>query len=465
MQRDHESVRTEYADRAMQRGDESEERLFGPVQQRPAFTNERLFEFLKFARERSPWQRSRLEGIDVSTVTSQDMSALPTMNKHDLHDNWDAIVTDPELTHAVANRHLAGLKDGFSFALGRYVVCATGGSTGFRSVIALDIEGFAAWLAVNLAHARSSRPPDLDLPDVPVQGRLTALNPVHISGATSAILQGGIMTMVTVPPSTPIADAVSILNEAQPDGLMSYGSMLHVMAIEARVGRLNIRPVLAANGGEPLLPETREIVRDAFGIGVRNVYGSTEAYFGESWRDSELIHLGDDTTVIELVDTDNQPVPPGTASTKMLVTNLSNRLQPLIRYEITDEVTEAIIDASSDDPALHPPGPWTGRWIHPPQGRNDDLFTYADTIVHPHVFRSQLAAVPAISEYQVTQTDDGAHIAAVATDVVDVPALREAITAELRRVGLTNPVIDVETVGEIERHPETGKLRRFIRLA
>ena len=63
------------------------------------------------------------------------------MNKHDLHDNWDAIVTDPELTHAVATRHLATLKDGFSFALGRYVVCATGGSTGFRSVIAIDVEG------------------------------------------------------------------------------------------------------------------------------------------------------------------------------------------------------------------------------------------------------------------------------------------------------------------------------------
>ena len=465
MQRDHESVRTEYAGRLMQRTEESEERLSWSVEQRQAFTNERLAEFLEFARERSPWHRKRLDGVDLSTVTAQDMSALPTMNKHDLHESWDAIITDPELTHAVATRHLATLKDGFSFALGRYVVCATGGSTGFRSVIAVDADAFAEWVGLNMAHARSSRPPDLDLPEVPVQGRLTALNPVHMSGATSAILQGGIATMVTVPPSTPIADAVSILNEAQPDVLMSYGSMLHLMAVEALAGRLNIQPVLAANGGEPLLPETREIVRDAFGIGVRNLYGSTEAYFGESWRDSELLHLGDDTTVIELVDTDNQLVPPGTASAKLLITNLSNRLQPLIRYEITDEVTEAIINLDSDDPALHPPGPWSGRWIHPPQGRNDDRFTYDDTIVHPHVFRSQLAAVPAISEYQVTQTVDGAHIAAVVTDRIDAATLRDAVAAELGRVGLTNPAIEVETVDAIERHAETGKLRRFIRLA
>lgn len=465
MKRDHKAVRMEYLNRLMQRAEESEDRLFWPVEQRQAFTNEQLTEFLEFARERSPWHRARLENVDLAAVSAQDMSALPTMNKHDLHDNWDAIVTDPELTHAVATRHLATVNDGFSFALGRYVVCATGGSTGFRSVIATDIEGFAGWIAVSSAQSRSSRPPDLDLPDVPVQGRLTALNPIHRSGAVSAITEGAMSTFVTVPPSAPIGDAVSILNEAQPHILAGYGSMLHLMAVEALAGRLNIQPVGAGTGGEPLLPETREVVREAFGIGVVNLYTSTEAHFGQSWYDSELLHLGDDTTVIELVDADNQPVPPGTRSAKLLITNLSNRLQPLIRYEISDEVTEAIIDADSDDPTLHPPGPWSGRWIHPPQGRNDDWFTYDDIVVHPHVFRNQLAAVPAISEYQVTQTVNGAHIAAVVTDLIDSAAISDAVKAELRRVGLTGPAIDVETVDAIERHPETGKLRRFIRLA
>jgi CBS domain-containing protein len=348
------------------------------------------------------------------------------------------------------------------------VRCRVHGPTvvaGLRSVIAMDAEGFASWGAVNAAHALSSRPPDLSLPAVPVQARLTAQNPMHISGAVSAIMKGAVAELVTVSPSTPINDAVAILNEAHPDAILGYGSMLHLVAAEAIAGRLRITPQLAVNAGEPLLPETRLAVAEAFGIDVRNAYGASEAYLGESWRGSELIHLSEDTTVIELVDSENQPVPPGTRSAKMLVTNLSNRLQPLIRYEITDEVTEAVIDSESSDPSKHPPGPWKGRWIHPPQGRSDDWFTYDGTAVHPHVFRSQLAAHSAVTEYQVTQTADGANIAVVANGSFDSGALSDAVAAELRSIGVDHATINVETLQRIERHPDSGKLRRFIRLS
>lgn len=450
--------RSDYVDRVIQRGGEAGERLFWSVERRQAFTNQRLAEFLEFARERSPWHRQRLEHIDLATVDTQDMSALPTMNKQQLHDKWDNIVTDPELTYDVAQRHLSTVKQrGFGFALDRYVVCATGGSTGFRSVIALDIEAFAENVAVNFAHAVTSRAPDAPMPDAPVQGRLMASNAIHMSAAIAAIMQGTAMRVVTVPPSTPIPEAVARLNEEQPDVLVGYGSMLHLMALESLAGRLTIQPLMAANGGEPLLPETRTVVHEAFGIGVRNMYAATEAYLGESWRDSTLLHLADDMTVVELVDADNQLVPPGTPSAKVLITNLANRLQPLIRYEITDEVTEA-----SD--GHEAPGPWSGRWIHPPQGRSDDWLRYGGTIVHPHVFRSQLAAAPGVAEYQVTQTASGAHVALVASGDLDTAALRKALTAELVRVGLPNPDIEVETVGRISHHSETGKLRRFIPL-
>lgn len=460
-----ESVRQDYNDLVRARIPEAIERIGWSVEDRKAFTNERLGEFLEFVRAQSPWHGQRLSSIDLNDVTVDDMSQLPTMNKNDLHHNWDQIVTDRGLTLAAANRHLASFAtDGFSFAAGRYVICATGGSTGVRSVIALDAEGFAAWMAVNAAHAITCRPADISLPAVPVQGRLTAQNPMHASGAVSAIMKGALAEMVTVPPTTPISEAVAVLNEAQPDMILGYGSMLHMVAAEAIAGRLRIKPQLAGNVGEPLLPETRLAVNEAFGIGIRNSYVATEAYLGESWRGSELIHLSEDTTVIELVDSENQPVPPGTRSAKMLITNLANRLQPLIRYEISDEITEAVFDIESGNPSKQPPGPWNGRWIEPPQGRSDDWFTYGRTVVHPHVFRSQLAAHHSIAEYQVTQTVDGARIALVATDTVDTATLSGAVAAELQRLGLEDASVHVETVPKIERHPDSGKLRRFIGL-
>ena len=260
----------------------------------------------------------------------------------------------------------------------------------------------------------------------------------------------------------PISHGVELLNQAQPTALAGDPSLLHLMALEQLAGRLNISPTSVTSAGEPLQPETRAIVLDAFGVETQNNYGSSEGFFGISWRGSQLLNLTQDMTIVEMVDADNQPVPPGTQSAKMHITNLANRLQPLIRYEITDEVTEAVIDRDSDDPTLNPPGPWTGRWIHPPQGRADDWFDYDGTIVHPHIFRSQLAAVPEIAEYQVAQTKAGADINVVVTRAIDQSAIGAAVAGELGRLGLDNPEVRIETVDAIERHPDSGKLRRFI---
>ena len=48
------------------------------------------------------------------------------------------------------------------------------------------------------------------------------------------------------------------------------------------------------------------------------------------------------------------PGGPGTRARKLLVTNVINHVLPLIRYELTDEVT--VLDEPN-------PGPWTGRRI------------------------------------------------------------------------------------------------------
>jgi phenylacetate-coenzyme A ligase PaaK-like adenylate-forming protein len=71
-------------------------------------------------------------------------------------------------------------------------------------------------------------------------------------------------------------------------------------------------------------------------------------------------------------------VPPGQTSAVLLVTNVINRVLPLIRYELSDEMT-FVADAN--------PGPWIGRRIVPVAGRCDDLFTYAGGVtVHPMFF-------------------------------------------------------------------------------
>ncbi len=81
-------------------------------------------------------------------------------------------------------------------------------------------------------------------------------------------------------------------------------------------------------------------------------------------------------------------------SSKVLVTNLHNLTQPLIRYELTDRFTQA--------------APAEGGWLRVGvDGRADDLFRYAAASVHPFVIGAVLARAPAVREFQVRQTDRG----------------------------------------------------------
>jgi phenylacetate-CoA ligase len=420
---------------------------------------ERLHSLLTRAVDHSPWHGDRLAGIDVDAITSADLSTLPTMTKADLMANWDRVVTDPDLTLEVAQRHLKHLDrtEQFSFCLDRHVVVASGGSTGQRGVFAIDRKGFAAWVAANLAHmvARQHLMGVAAPAARPVQARITARAPTHGSTAMSAIVTGGIVDTVEVPAVMPIPEMVTRLNELRPDALMSYPSALHRLAVEALEGNLRIEPTSVACGGEPLLPETSELAKMAFGVPVRNIYAASEGYIGESALPGHVVlHLGD-TLIIELVDEANQPVAPGERSAKLLLTNLHNHLQPLIRYELTDEVTEHLGP---------PPVPWSGRWIDPPLGRMDDWFVYTSAQIHPHLFRSRLLGEDAIVEYQVLQTEHGATVRVVATSALRSEQLAHQIETDLASHGLDRPRVTIETVGAIDRHAGTGKLKRFVPL-
>jgi phenylacetate-coenzyme A ligase PaaK-like adenylate-forming protein len=70
---------------------------------------------------------------------------------------------------------------------------------------------------------------------------------------------------------------VAGLNAYQPLALMGYPSMLVLLAAEARAGRLRILPRRITTTSEPLLPEVRQALTEAFCAPVANMYGTSEA--------------------------------------------------------------------------------------------------------------------------------------------------------------------------------------------
>ena len=133
-----------------------------------------------------------------------------------------------------------------------------------------------------------------------------------------------------------------------------------------------------------------------------------------------------------------------------------NTVLPLIRYEVTDELTVLEGDGGS---------PWTGRRVADPAGRMDDGFLYGGVWVHPQVFRTVFAAADDVAEYQVRQTPTGADVTVAGDGDVDAAALSAALHAGLAAAGVADTTIRMSVVAAIERQAETGKLRRFVPLA
>lgn len=109
---------------------------------------------------------------------------------------------------------------------------------------------------------------------------------------------------------------------------------------EQQAGRLRIRPGRIVSTAEVLEPEVRSQVHDTWSARVLNSYGTTEAgLLGSECDSSAGIHIAEDMIVFEVVDEQNRPVPDGVPGAKVLMTNLFNRVLPLIRYELSDIAT------------------------------------------------------------------------------------------------------------------------------
>jgi putative adenylate-forming enzyme len=432
------------------------DRLSWPGDRLAAHRCTQLQRLVHVAIERSPWHRKRLEYVDLDALAAGDVTPLPTMTKADLMDNFDEIVTDERLRLDLVNAHLESdsLAAG-SYLLDRYTAIASGGSSGRRSVVVYDWDSWkAVWIGLFRVVFRAMRT-DPDLAGAPpVMANVTASHPTHATAALARIFSGPHMTAVRFPVTLPVEEIVAGLNETQPTFLHAYPSALHLLAAEARAGRLRIAPKRVLCSSEPLLPEIRAAAEEAWGLRVGNCWGMSEGGGVGTSCEEGVVHLNEDLVIVEPVDEQGQPVPAGERAAKILLTNLFNPTVPLIRYEITDEVM-FLAEPCRCGSAY--------QAMADVEGRLDDMFYYGGRTVHPHVFRSHLGRRAGIVEYQVRQTARGAAIALRCTGPVYLDQLRADLVDALTRLGVAAPEITIDVVGALERQL-VGKLKRFVPL-
>jgi phenylacetate-CoA ligase len=395
---------------------------------------------LGYARERSPFYADRLSGLDLDTVTVADLTAVPMLTKAEAQGGWDAIVTTPELNHAGAERFLSE-QTWFAYTRDDQQLFSSGGSSGVRGVYVWDWSFFVttACLAWRM-QARDERR------QVPVPASklavLTAGLPPHASTPLFDVPTVAGMGTVVIEAGAPFDEVLDGVRAHAPTHLVGYASVIGRLARATLSGDLDIRPVRVSTNSEPLLPEDRDAITDAWGATLHNLWGSTEIgvqAVGCGYGDG--LHVCEDEVILELVDG------------RTLATGLSNRTFPFIRYDLGDEITLL------DEPC--PCGSAFAR-VADISGRRDDDFRYGSHTVPASAFRHVLGTDRRIVEYQVHQTATGAEVLVVATD--DVQELASALVTALQRHGLAHPDIHIRAVETLGRNQASGKLARFIAL-
>ena len=452
---DYETLRHQHVAHALALAPRLIEQLDWPADRLAAHRARQLRELVRIAAGRSPWYRKRLTGVDIDRLDETTLTQLPVLTKAELMEHYDDIVTDRHLSRAGIDQHLSTIETG-SYLFGRYTALTSGGSSGQRGVFVYGWDAWAIfWLTCYRAalRAASSYPGLTGRPAV--MASVTAAHFSHATAAMARTFTSPRMTTARFPVTLPTEEIVAALNEVQPDFMTVYPSVLYALAHEAAAGRLRIAPRRIQACAEPLLPEIRAAAEQAWEVKVINSYGTSEGGGTAVGCDRGSTHISEDQLITEPVDLAGRPVPPGERAAKIYLTNLYNPVLPLIRYEITDEIT--VLPGPCPCGSAH-------RRIVDIQGRLDDVFTYQGLRVHPHLFRTALSREPGVLEYQVRQTPDGAAIAIRCTAPVNLDRLRDRVAAALARAGLDRPQVTVEVVDRLERPGGPAKLKRFLPL-
>ncbi len=423
----------------------------------------RLKALLKHAIEHSSWHKERLVSVDINELTGEDLSSIPIMTKSDLMDNWDQIVCDPRLNLSIAEEHLRKIVEhGPQYLLDECHVVASGGTTGNRCLFVWDFDSFAKGISRNKAWAvwiaQHLPRPDAGYPIRMVS--IAATNPVHFSYTSQRCFSDpNLITYFPVDSQIPIKDIIDQLNEIKPHILFGYTTITHEIAKRKLAGELQFEPHEVLLGSEALLPEAKECIDMAFGPNVRDIWGSTEVgAVASQVPGTEGMIISEDLVILEPVDLNNNPVGLGEPAEKLLATNLVNKILPLIRYEIGDRTVVLPPD---------PKCPWYGHRLASVTGRVEDLFYYSDhsIMIHPTVFETVLSSLAGVPEYQVQQTEHGVHVLLCMDGHVKLDLIQQYLTEAVARAGLMDPVVTVQAVDRIQRHPGSGKLKRFVGLS
>jgi phenylacetate-coenzyme A ligase PaaK-like adenylate-forming protein len=371
-------------------------------------------------------------------------------------ESFDIAVTDPRINLQGVQEHLRAMTLNELY-LGRFRVASTSGSSGLKGVFLWDFDEWT-WILASYARAYQWSGMPLSVLKKFKMAIVGSTVPWHQSSLIGAEFNSRAFHTLRLDSTEPLSVLVAKLNDFSPNTLAGYASILDALCEEQLSRRLRIFPRTVLSVSEVLTNTTREKIAETWGCIPFNTYASTETASMAAECDRHMgMHICDDLVILEVVDEKNKPVPPGVTGAKVLVTVLFSRTLPLIRYEMSDQLTLDEAMCSCGRPFF---------LMQNIEGRLEDfLMMSSDTgdsvSVSPNVFHRALEKFP-LDGWQVVMRKDGLEIRVINKGIGLSDSIVSSVREELERLRVTLPAIYIRTVDHLERGA-TGKLHLVMR--
>jgi phenylacetate-coenzyme A ligase PaaK-like adenylate-forming protein len=424
-----------------------------------ASRQQRLVSLLRHARTASRFYRELHAGLPLAD--DAPLSTFPVVDKRTLMREFDRVSTRPEVTLFAIDRFVSRPERHGALFQGRYAVWTSSGTTGHPGWFVQDPGALAVYDALEAQRfrgvglARSWRPGERYAMVAATGGHFAGVSSVERMRRSVPWLAPFVRSCSLM---QPVHSLVDELNGYQPAVLATYPTAAEMLAGEQASGRLRLRLRELWTGGECLAPATRARLRSVFGCAVRSSYGASE-FLPIAWECEHLnLHVNSDWVILEPVDAQRRPVAQGTRSHSVLLTNLANRVQPLIRYDLGDAVTlhDRPCACGSAFPAISV------------EGRCDDTLVMPlaqgglGTVV-PLALATVLEDEAHVHDFQVVQTGSGALKVRLADENGgSAAAVRRALRAYFKAMGFADVALEIGGQAP-RRDPVSGKLRRVVR--
>lgn len=423
----------------------------------PAEINEhaqnRLEQLVSHARNNSEFWRERLSGVPESGF---EISDLPTSDKPKLMENFDKAVTADDIRRDEVESFMEDESNVGKYFKDKYALSHTSGSQGQPLLLVQTKDNLELLFALQVSRGNHK---SLGIGEA-------VKHFLHPARLAAVIFRPGFYPSASAFHYMPEGakhyldvkllcanddDLMKQLADFKPTHLTAYASMLHEIAREIETGGLTLKPELeeVVNISERLMPKAREHYAEIFGASVLDNYSMGECLFlTNGCSVSGGMHVNSDWAILEVVDENNEPVPDGEKGAKVLVTNLANYVQPIIRYEIGDILTMATEPCNCGN---------NMPLIHHVEGRDSDVFEIKTDegvrSLQPTIFELALGRMLDVREYQLIQEENTRFrilIEPLPGKKVDHAKADKAMREQLREYGLHEKLeIELEAVEKL----------------